>query len=598
MSPNILQEDRERAFALYGEGRYAESYAECLRILEKEQDQQILVLAATNLYRLGKYSEAALHFRDLLRKLPGSSHLHGYLGRCLEGQGDERAAAEYATAVLLDPANTDALRSYAGCLLSRGDDRRAVPVLERLVHISGNAEDARRLISAMVRCGRAEDAVRSAGDLPVQIIRTPEYIDALFEAGEFALSAKKALLLFEEQGGTDLYRKYLRACARLDPARGLAAYEKCAINDDGILLDRITLLSGQERLHEALYLATGLAEHSGSCDAALIRCRLLEQLGEKAGALEAYGILVRTMISTLAAGNTLADVLDAYRTFLLTNYQASQAVSIFQEQIGDDQNSRCLVATGRLFEALGDATEARAWFYRAYRSDFLYGGLEYATYLTRTRDPREAEKVLLYILRNVKKTGDLVLVARMASVEPGELGRMPRALRALLAKLEERVDSLPDQGLSDFSALLLTGAELAAGAGDFSRAKEYSLRALDVLPAGSRQGTPLLALILSSKERALVDPPVFGRSTGGVLPDQADETVMTGPVLDVQEKKIVEFLKAHRRVSELDLRRLLGTRRVAGVMNRLIRKAASQGVSLVVKRGMGDHGEEYEYTGS
>ena len=99
-----MQEDRERAFALYGEGRYGESYAECTRILEKEQDQQILVLAATNLYRLGKYNEAALHFRDLLRKLPRSSHLHGYLGRCLEGQGDERAAAEYATAVLLDPA--------------------------------------------------------------------------------------------------------------------------------------------------------------------------------------------------------------------------------------------------------------------------------------------------------------------------------------------------------------------------------------------------------------------------------------------------------------------------------------------------------------
>ena len=68
--------------------------------------------------------------------------------------------------------------------------------------------------------------------------------------------------------------------------------------------------------------------------------------------------------------------------------------------------------------------------------------------------------------------------------------------------------------------------------------------------------------------------------------------------LTEQEQKIVEFLRSHRKATEMDLRKVLGTRRVVGIVNILIQKAAAQGMSLVEKKGIGEEGEVYEYTGT
>ena len=48
----------------------------------------------------------------------------------------------------------------------------------------------------------------------------------------------------------------------------------------------------------------------------------------------------------------------------------------------------------------------------------------------------------------------------------------------------------------------------------------------------------------------------------------------------------------------MELRKLLGTRRVVGMVNQLIQKTASKGLSLIEKKGVGDDGEVYEYTGT
>ena len=68
--------------------------------------------------------------------------------------------------------------------------------------------------------------------------------------------------------------------------------------------------------------------------------------------------------------------------------------------------------------------------------------------------------------------------------------------------------------------------------------------------------------------------------------------------LSEQEQKIIEFLRSHRKASEMDLRKLLGTRRVVGMVNQLIQKATSKGLSLIEKKGVGEDGEVYEYTGT
>jgi predicted nucleotidyltransferase len=68
--------------------------------------------------------------------------------------------------------------------------------------------------------------------------------------------------------------------------------------------------------------------------------------------------------------------------------------------------------------------------------------------------------------------------------------------------------------------------------------------------------------------------------------------------LSEQEMKIVAFLRSHRTASEMDLRKMLGTRRVVGVVNQLIQKASSRGMTLISKKGVGEDGEVYEYTGT
>ncbi|HEX3002123.1 MAG TPA: hypothetical protein VHN82_07140 [Methanoregula sp.] len=123
MIPREPGDTTKEAFRLFEDGRFPESLAACNRMLEEEKDPALEVLAATNLFHAGRYEDAEVFFRDLAVRMPGSSYVHSYLGKVLEARGNDEATSEYAAAVRLDPANQDALRSYAGYLLSRNDFR-------------------------------------------------------------------------------------------------------------------------------------------------------------------------------------------------------------------------------------------------------------------------------------------------------------------------------------------------------------------------------------------------------------------------------------------------------------------------------------------
>jgi hypothetical protein len=45
----------------------------------------------------------------------------------------------------------------------------------------------------------------------------------------------------------------------------------------------------------------------------------------------------------------------------------------------------------------------------------------------------------------------------------------------------------------------------------------------------------------------------------------------------------------------MELRSLLGTRRVAGIINEIIRKAGEEGISIIEKRGISENGEIYAW---
>jgi hypothetical protein len=180
--------------------------------------------------------------------------------------------------------------------------------------------------------------------------------------------------------------------------------------------------------------------------------------------------------------------------------------------------------------------------------------------------------------------------------------RLKRLMEHLIKKLEERQATLNSDGLELLSSAFFIAASNALEEMDYAACKYYCLCGIDVIPAYPRtlRLEKYLELITSCKERSIADRPIMNapqvkKHAVVVEPAQVitDQLGLTEP-----EKKIVEFLRSHRKASEMDLRKTLGTRRVVGVVNQLIRKASSQGMNLISKKGIGEDGEIYEYTGT
>jgi hypothetical protein len=278
------------------------------------------------------------------------------------------------------------------------------------------------------------------------------------------------------------------------------------------------------------------------------------------------------------------------------------AVRRFLDVVSRDVNVVSLLETACLYEDLGNAVEARSWYYRAYRADFLAGGLDYAKFLLAHGEERECEKVMLYILSNVKKSTDIGRVAAVILDERGKMFRLKRLMEQLIKKLQERKMTLNSDGLELLSIAFFIAANEAQEVRDYAACKYYCLCGMDVMPPYTRtvRLENYLGLIQACKERSIADRPIMNvpqtkKRAAAVAPAQ----IITEQLgLSEQEMKIVEFLRSHRTASEMDLRKMLGTRRVVGVVNQLIQKASSRGMNLISKKGVGEDGEVYEYTGT
>jgi len=596
-------ERKRQAFQQYEEGNYEESYALCIVLLGENQEPQVEVLAATNLFNLGRLEEAELHFRDLARKMPDSSHVHGFLGKVLREKGDDGAVAEFSTAVRLDPDNQDALRNYIKCLVDTRDYRRSLPAQRRLATHSRREDDCRDLIATLIAVGEGAEALDQYQKFPsLKANADPLFIDALIAAGEFVKAGEAASAEFERSGTREFLRKYLAVLSRYNVDQALSGYRDACMmgTDHGIAKDYVNLLISVRENEEALRMCRALVTDNKDPDSELrlIECRLLAGLGKKEEARSTYEELIRSGIGSAGTDATLRDALPLYREFLLTYYPKNETLKTFTSVVSPGANPVCLYETGNLYEQLGDTTEARGWFYRAYRSDFLTGGLEYASFLARHKEWRECEKVMLYILSNIKRSQDIVRVAQVTT-GGNMIHHTPRLLFRLIERLEERRDKLPAEGLEFLAVAYLVAGTNAISEGNYPACKRYCLQGIDILPAYSTCITTadFVAVLGRCKERAIVDLPVMGDAEGsaGIPAREMPQVRISG--LEPQEEKILEFLKLHRNPSETDLRKLLGTRRVTGIMNRLIAKSVAQGVRHVAKRGSGEQGEIYEYTG-
>jgi hypothetical protein len=123
---------------------------------------------------------------------------------------------------------------------------------------------------------------------------------------------------------------------------------------------------------------------------------------------------------------------------------------------------------------------------------------------------------------------------------------------------------------------------------------------MDVIPAHSHaiRLEDYLQLIRACKEQSIADRPIMNepriKKRAPAVPPVQILTDQLG--LTEQERKIIEFLRSHRKANEMELRKLLGTRRVVGIMNQMIQKASTHGLTLIEKKGVGEDGQVYEYT--
>jgi hypothetical protein len=172
----------------------------------------------------------------------------------------------------------------------------------------------------------------------------------------------------------------------------------------------------------------------------------------------------------------------------------------------------------------------------------------------------------------------------------------------LVRNLDERRTTLDTDGLELLAKAFLKTAQRAFENGDYAGCKQLCLKGIDVLPVPSSGIRPedFLTLIRDCKEHAIADRPVMDRPVVQQKPMDVPVIQQVRDELDLgePEQKIVEFLRSHKRATEIELRKALGTRRVVGLVNRLIRKAAEKNMTIIRKLGVGEDGEIYEYAGN
>jgi thioredoxin-like negative regulator of GroEL len=605
MIPLPPEEQKKEAFRLFEDGRYQESLLVCNLLLESEKDPALEILAATNLYASGRYEDAEVFFRDLAMRMPDSSYVHSYLAKVLAARDDEAAVGEYAAAVRLDPANLDAVRSYAEYLLSREDWRGALPTLRSLVTSAQKPGDIRNLMTVLIRVGETDAALALHDRHPGETAHFPAYIEALTRTGRFREAAETAHALWRKNADTAIFFLYLHALAGYDMK---GAIEACASlpedqQDKTFLYEYIRLLQAAGETEKALQAAGRLLHRCpGDPLARLTECELLAAAGHADRALDRYERLVQDELAAKNDLEMLGRIIGEYRMFITEHLPGDEAAHRFMDLVSRDQNVVSLLETARFFETAGNPAEARSWYYRAYRADFLLGGPDYARFLAGAGDERECEKVMLYILANVRKGRDLEQIASMILETGGRMRHLKRLISQVINRLEERRASLSSGGRELLAMAFFIAASHALEGKEYAAGKYFCLAGLDVLPACPQalRAYEFLAILQECKDAALADPPALqdrprqkrraARETVTAIPDL--------PGLTEQEEKIVSFLRSHRTATEMELRKLLGTRRVAGLVNRLMQKAASQGIIIIEKRGVGENGEIYGYTGT
>jgi tetratricopeptide (TPR) repeat protein len=589
-------------FSLMDTGDYEGVLALCRNSSAPCSDPALAAIEAAALYHLGRFQEAISHLKDLEGKRGASAATVLWLARCLEQSGSEDTNRQYTRAVLLDPGNETALSFYARYRLSRGDIRGSAVLVGRLRGCP-DRDLVIRTMTGLIGIGDPAGAIELYTRNSRIIGDCHEYITALSASGRFEETAMAASAAYARTGDTWYHSAAMAARIHGDPHRAVTEFSDALSRDGDVRLKegyiRALCATGDHKAALNCYREWFSLSRERTC-----RC-LLGMITFGSGDVQGgASILEEVLCDAISLGDppeTIYDLFSEYASLLMTYLPASAARNRIRSFALSREESIARSAAGEFFAYLGDQKEAGEFLLDAYRRDFLVGGLSYARFLINSGDTGEAEKVLLYIARNVRRMPDLQRVACAATCQEKTLNRMPRLLKYLIERLGRESSHLSYEGFEVYAILLLKQALHHEEQGELSECKRLCLIGLDVVPPHSLAVNPgdFTSLILRCKERMPADYPCFSDEQGqGPTPFSTPEpTMFDGGVLTEDEEKVLHFLREHGRAHERELRELMGSRRITGLIGQIIRKAREQGMVIVEREGMSENGEVYAYVG-
>ncbi len=588
-------EIRTQAFRLFEQ----QNYSACLDLIHstppRSVDTRIQILEAICLYSIGSLDEAEVCLHDLRRGVPDSAEVCLYLGKVLEQKGDERARAEYAEAVRLKPDHPEGIRRYAMFLSGSGDHRAAFCLFRRLVMLTDDPEDLAGLLECHYALGESEEGIarfQQAGS-PVECFRI--YLNMLLASEQYQELVEEIKTSPPNRYDHDITALYCEALTYVNPEQAdqefLIQLKRDPSSD---LASRyVRFLLSQNFIREALGVWSTWLARSDIPEHQLQGAPLLELVSGPDKAIDLY------LKVLFGEGNReipdLSVWFTSFRNLIIRIKSYEAALDEVLTYVRPDLPPYIMIEIAHWCEEAGRYEDAKRIFLQAFRLDLTVGGLAYASYLGMNGEEREQKKILGYILKTVRKTKDLeaVAIGILAMPYPD-----PDLISSLNQRFQERIVLLSQHGRESYARCLALAAELDLQKGSPDRALEHSLQGLAIVPVDATTlAESLFALLVASKTQVLPDylPSQICPTTK--KPGPISESRLTLSWLDPGEEAIVEYLRKHRVCNEMDLRRVAGTRRVAGLMNRIMRKANEQGVHLAEKEGYSEFGEVYRYAG-
>ncbi|HJJ55079.1 MAG TPA: hypothetical protein O0X50_03230 [Methanocorpusculum sp.] len=603
------------AMALFDRG----DYGEVLTLASGTTDPALMLLAARSYIATEKYDIAETLLRSLIKIIPNSSYLHGYLGDVLTKKGCNGAIAEYAEALRLDPDNTAAVRSYAEALIAENDLRSAIPALRAVVRADKKPEDVMKLEDILIKIGEPTEAVALHIQHFGQDSITLTYVEALLTAKQYEECLDAAHKGWTTTGDHAYLRICLEALSNLDPNAAEKAYREALdgfeeedapadaniidIQFSYVLLEK--LLGNYDiakfELSKLLRTENDAIYHLVEADLALL-----------AGNGDAANSIYRTLIAKEMGkdsfdGETAELIIDRFIAFLSEVRSKEEVAGIVSVTLSPYPKAICLAKIGEAYEAADSKSQAKDWYFRAYRADYISGGIAYAGYLKRAGEKREAETILQHIFTNTHNTAELETVADAVLNGKAELYKLDRSRELVQRKLATYADTLSSKGREMLAALYLYSAVDAIENRAYENCKWFCLAGIDVLPCYPENihTEDFNDLLVRAKGRALSERPILMEKTAAVVAEESsDETAVSSaddvdegilPNLDDREKMIIAFLREHREATETELRTILDTRNVSEIIATLMEKLGDLGTPLIEKRGSGTAGELYGY---